>query len=121
MVMILLPTEIHRQVCEATAQGGSEKLLSTPVDPHIAEETEHATTRTNAECAEQLKAVLTLALNSAPKACWEKMDKAGRQPSHHLLENPIRHSCSLGALIVAELEHRLAVLNAPTASFGAAH
>eukprot|EP01043_Picozoa_sp_COSAG02_P018960 COSAG02_NODE_899_length_16096_cov_19.762956_7_plen_138_part_00 len=114
----LVSTESRQQVREA--QEGNEKLLSTPIDPHTAEETKH-TTRTNAQCTEQLKAVLTLALNSAPKACWDKMDKAGRQPSHHLLENPIQHSSSLGALMVAELEHRLAAVNAPTASFGAAH
>lgn len=90
-------------------QGAPISLLSTPG--------EHANARTPLKCAEQLNAALTLALSSAPKACWYHVDQAGRQPTHHLLENPIRHSCKLGMKIVAGLERRLAALDAQSASF----
>lgn len=115
--MVFLLTEIRQQAREGK-EGNEQRpcLQPTPIGMQTEAGVEHAKARTILQCAEQLKAALTLALNSAPTACWNKTDQAGRQPLHHLLENPIRHSCSLGALLVAELERRLAMLDAQTAS-----
>ena len=69
----------------------------------------HAETQAGHSCAEQLHKALMLAFKSAPKTCWYMVDTAGRQPMHHLLENPVHHSCELGTTMVAELEGHLAM------------
>ena len=116
----MLQTEASHKARETVDQERSKDLPTLPPVPsskntaHVGERNE---ARTDMQCAQQLNAALALALKSAPKQCWYALDTAGRQPTHHLLENPIRYSCRLGTTMVAELERRLAALDVPKASF----